>query len=124
MIFTPLNTAIAHAQRRPSVQAFERFIGDVVKSSGAHTQFKEHEQGYQLQIDVPGVAKEHLIIKVEDQVVRLETSPEAARKFNLSYELPVAIDPTTSQAKLDLGVLSLDLSKRKPLDRAATLNIQ
>ncbi len=124
MIFTPINTAIVQAQRRPSVQAFERFIGDVVKSSGAHTQFKEHEQGYQLQIDVPGVAKEHLIIKVEDQVVRLETSPDAARKYNLSYELPVAIDPTTSQAKLDLGVLSLELSKRKPLDRAATLSIQ
>jgi HSP20 family molecular chaperone IbpA len=124
MIFTPINTAIAQAQRRPSVQAFERFLGDVVKTAGAHTQFKEHELGYLLQIDVPGVAKEHLLIKVEDQVVRLETSPEAARKYNLSYELPVAIDPTSSQAKLELGVLSLELSKRKPVDRAAILNIQ
>lgn len=124
MIFTPINTAIAQAQRRPSVQAFERFLGDVVKTAGAHTKFKEHELGYLLQIDVPGVAKEHLLIKVEDQVVRLETSPEAARKYNLSYELPVAIDPTSSQAKLELGVLSLELSKRKPVDRAAILNIQ
>ena len=124
MIFTPINTAIAQAQRRPSVQAFERFLGDVVKSPGTHTQFKEHDLGYQLQIDVPGVAKEHLIIKVEDQVVRLETTAEAARKYNLIYELPVAIDPATSQAKLELGVLSMELSKRKPLDRATTLNIQ
>jgi len=124
MIFAPINTAIAQAQRRPSVQAFERFLGDVVKTSGAHTQFKEHELGFLLQIDVPGVAKEHLLIKVEDQVVRLETSPEATRKYNLSYELPVAIDPTSSQAKLELGVLSLELSKRKPVDRAAILNIQ
>jgi HSP20 family molecular chaperone IbpA len=38
--------------------------------------------------------------------------------------LPVAIDPTNSQAKLELGVLSLELSKRKPVDRAAVLNIQ
>ena len=96
----------------------------MVKSPGTHTQFKEHDLGYQLQIDVPGVAKEHLIIKVEDQVVRLETTAEAARKYNLSYELPVAIDPATSQAKLELGVLSMELSKRKPLDRATTLNIQ
>jgi HSP20 family protein len=124
MIFAPINTAIAQAHRRPSVQAFERFLGEVVKTSSTHTQFKEHELGYLLQVDLPGVAKEHLIIKVEDQVVRLETSPEAARKYSLSYELPVAIDPSASQAKLDLGVLSLELAKRKPEDKSTLLNIQ
>jgi len=41
----------------------------------------------------------------------------------LNFELPVAIDPVLSQAKLDNGVLNLVLTKKKPIDQVTLLNI-
>ena len=123
MLFTPLSVAINQAQKRPSVQAFERFLGDVVKTPSKISSFTESEASYALEIDVPGVSKEHLLVKIEEQIVRIETKAEAKRKYTLSFELPQAIDPVASQAKLEDGVLNLVLTKKKPVDNVAVLNV-
>jgi HSP20 family molecular chaperone IbpA len=106
------------------VQAFERFIGDVVKSPSKLNNVTENQNDYTLEIDVPGVSKSDLMIKIEDQIVRIETQAEAPRKYNLSFELPVAIDSAASQAKLENGVLQLILTKKQALSNVALLQIQ
>jgi HSP20 family protein len=123
MLFTPLSVTLNQVQKRPSIQAFERFLGDVVKAPTHVSSFTEAESTYTLEIDVPGVSKELLLIKIEEQIVRIESKPEAIRKYNLNFELPVAIDPVLSQAKLDNGVLNLVLTKKKPIDQVTLLNI-
>ena len=123
MLFTPLSVTLNQAQKRPSVQAFERFLGDVVKTPSKISSFTDSEASYALKIDVPGVSKEHLLVKIEEQIVRIETKAESKRKYALSFELPLAIDPAASQAKLEDGVLNLVLSKKKPVDNVAVLNV-
>jgi HSP20 family molecular chaperone IbpA len=123
MLFTPLSVTLNQAQKRPSVQAFERFLGDVVKTPSKISSFTDSEASYALEIDVPGVSKEHLLVKIEEQIVRIETKAESKRKYALSFELPLAIDPAASQAKLEDGVLNLVLSKKKPVDNVAVLNV-
>jgi HSP20 family molecular chaperone IbpA len=123
MLFTPLTVALNQAQKRPAVQAFERFLGDVVKAPSKISSFTEAEAAYTLEIDVPGVSKEHLLIKIDEQIIRVESKPEAKRKYNLSFELPIAIDPSSSQAKLEDGVLNLVLTKKKPIDQVAVLHV-
>jgi HSP20 family molecular chaperone IbpA len=124
MLFTPLSVSINPAQKRPSVQAFERFLGDVVKAPSKISNFTETATAYTLQMDVPGVSKTELLIKIEDQIVRLETQEQASRKYNLSFELPLAIDPSMSQAKLENGVLSLSLSKKQIASNVSVLEVQ
>jgi HSP20 family protein len=124
MLFAPLSVSISPSIKRPSIQSFERFLGEVVKGPTYLSNISESLNDYTLQIDIPGVAKNDLLIKIEDQIVRIDTQSEAPRKYNISFELPVAIDPSSSQAKLENGVLHLTLTKKQALSNAAMLQIQ
>jgi HSP20 family molecular chaperone IbpA len=48
---------------------------------------------------------------------------EAKRQFKAAYELPLDIDVTSSEAKLENGVLTLKLGKQVPVSQAAQLQI-
>lgn len=124
MLFAPLSVSISPSIRRPSLQTFERFLGEVVKGPTHLNNMSETPNDYALEIDIPGVAKSDLLIKIEDQIIRIDTQLEAPRKYNFSFKLPLAIDPTSSQAKLENGVLHLTLNKKQALSNAALLHIQ
>jgi HSP20 family molecular chaperone IbpA len=124
MLFAPLNTTMSLNQRRPSFQAFEKFLGDVVKSPSSVYSFKQTETGYNLQIDVPGVSKEQLQIQIEEQLVRIQTLPEVSRKYMFNFELPQVLDSTQCTAKLEHGVLNLTLTSKKPDVVSNTLTIE
>jgi HSP20 family protein len=49
--------------------------------------------------------------------------PKPKRQFKAAYELPLDIDVTASDAKLENGVLTLKLGKRVPVSQAAQLQI-
>jgi len=124
MLFAPLSVSISPSIRRPSAQTFESFLGEVVKGTTHLNNMSETPSDYTIEIDIPGVAKNDLLIKIEDQIVRIDTQSEAPRKYNFSFKLPLAIDPTSSQAKLENGVLHLTLTKKQALSNAALLHIQ
>jgi HSP20 family molecular chaperone IbpA len=124
MLFAPLNTTMNLNQRRTSFQAFEKFLGDVVKTPSSVYAFKQTETGYSLQIDVPGVSKEQLQIQIEDQLVKIQTLPEVSRQYNFNFELPQTLESTQCSAKLELGVLNLTLTSKKPAVVSNTLTIE
>jgi HSP20 family protein len=76
-----------------------------------------------LSLDVPGLAKEHLTIAIEGDVVRIESKADAPRSFKAAYQLAAEIDTATSQAKLEHGVLTLKLGKLVPVSRETVLAI-
>ena len=89
----------------------------------------ETELGYQVSIDLPGVAKEDVKITIEGRNVtvsartqRDESKKEGERliyrersssSFARAFTLPEEVDQESSQAKLENGVLSLTLSKKR-----------
>lgn len=99
----------------------------------APTQIKvdvtENDQGYTVQAEVPGVAKEDIHVSIDGNVVTLsaeikqtdtQTSDDkvlrSERYFGAvsrSFQLPADIDQATAKAKYDNGVLSLTLPKKK-----------
>ncbi|AEG91181.1 Hsp20/alpha crystallin family protein [Ramlibacter tataouinensis] len=100
--------------RQPGVLDFglERFLNDTYRHLGrAGYELQEDDKSWLLAIDVPGVAKEHLAVHVEGNMVRIETSREASRHFKAAYELPQEIDVDACEAKLENGVLMLRLAK-------------
>lgn len=102
---------------------------DVVESDAAFT----------LTVDVPGLAKEHVKVSVEGRTVAIEASrdePAAAAdgqrvlkrerrapRYARRLALPVDLDPATSVARVENGVLTLTLAKRVA-DGARTLTVQ
>jgi HSP20 family molecular chaperone IbpA len=56
-------------------------------------------------------------------VVRLETLAGAARQYKAAYELPLDIEVSASEAKLENGVLTLKLAKKLPESKLTQLAI-
>ena len=117
MLFAPITP-----YHRPQIQAFERFLGEVLRSPVQ--QSAQNETSYQLSIDMPGVSREQIRIDIDGAVVRIETLPDAPRQYRGVYELAQEIDPQASNAKLENGVLSLTLVKRQPISTAQRLQVE
>lgn len=112
--------------------SFDRFFG-ASGSDGAlrspSLDVAETEGGYQVSIDLPGVAKEDVKITIEGRHVTVsartqhdESKKEGERliyrersssSFARAFTLPEEVDQESSQAKLENGVLSLALSKKR-----------
>lgn len=129
MIFAPVTRRSAY---HPALHAvdnnLERFFRDAVftptaTSNAKACQFEQDETSYTLKLDVPGLAKEQLNIGIEASVVRIESLADAPRSLKVAYELPQDIDAATSEAKLELGVLTLKLVKKQPVSNVSSLTI-
>lgn len=77
-----------------------------------------------LAVDVPGLRRDQLQLRIEDNMVHLQSVEGAPRQVRRSWELPHEIDAAASCAKLDLGVLTLTLQRTKPVDKTVALNIE
>ena len=89
----------------------------------------ETATGYSVNLDLPGVAKNDVKIAIDGRRISIsaQTQHEEVRKdgerliyrersaasFARSFSLPEEIDQDASQAKLDNGVLSLTLAKKR-----------
>jgi HSP20 family molecular chaperone IbpA len=56
--------------------------------------------------------------------VRIETQKEARRQYKAAYELPEEIDADATVAKLENGVLTLQLAKKQPVDKSRKIAVQ
>lgn len=102
------------------------------------TDVVESEQGYQLQLDLPGVKREELDVQVDHETVtikgerKLSASPEAYHRverpygsFSRVFRLPEFVNTAAIEAKLIDGVLLLNLPRReetKPKQVAVQVN--
>ena len=88
----------------------------------------EDDKAYRVSVDMPGVAKEAVKVRIEGRRVHVETvTPETespadgsrllyrerrAARYARSFSLPQDIDQATSVARFENGVLMLNLVKR------------
>jgi HSP20 family protein len=113
--------------------SFERLAGFGTESEVAQRSpaldVAESERGYSVDLDLPGVAKDDIKIAIDGrrvsvsaQAQRDETRKDGERviyrerstaSFARTFALPEEIDQEASQAKLDNGVLSLTLAKKR-----------
>ncbi|WBY01458.1 Hsp20/alpha crystallin family protein [Ramlibacter tataouinensis] len=105
---------------------FERFVNEAFFGSGTAgaTKLEQDDKAWKLSLDLPGVAREDLSISIEGAVVRIETRPEAPRRYKAAYELPQEIDVAATRAKLENGVLTLTLAKQQPVSKARQVEVQ
>jgi HSP20 family protein len=89
----------------------------------------ESDQAYTVTLDLPGVAKSDVKVSIEGRRVQIEAQADktgrrnegdrvlvrerAVSSYARSFVLPVELDQERSTAKLDNGVLTLELAKRR-----------
>ena len=92
----------------------------------------ESDQAYTVTLDLPGVAKDDVKVSVEGRHVTIEARASknderkdgdrivyrerAVSSFARTFVLSAEVDQDRSSAKLDNGVLKLELAKRQPVD--------
>lgn len=106
--------------------------GEATGSRSPALDVTESERAYTVHVDLPGVAKGDVKIAIDGRRVNVEAAVRRNEEMNdgervvyrerlvgsyaRNFTLPQDIDQAESQAKLDSGVLTLTLTKR----RAAT----
>ena len=121
-----LATPIIRHVSRPDA-ALQRFLQSATQATqqalNADFQVTQTEDATVLAVDVPGLPREQLQLRIEENMVHLNSVEGAPRQVNRTWELPHQIDVAASSAKLDLGVLTLTLARQKPVDKKVTLDI-
>lgn len=126
MLFAPALRTRAYS---PSVRSFdrnfERFLNDAFFApSYTGPKVEQDESAWTITQDLPGIAREQLAIEIEGAIVRVQTVAEAKRQFKGAWELPEEIDADASEAKLEDGVLTLKLGKKKPVSNARRIDVK
>ena len=121
-----LATPIIRHVTRPdaSLQRFMQAATSAAQQLNGDFQVSQPDEATVLSIAVPGLSREQRQLRIEDTRVHRHSVEGAPRQVRRSWELPHEIDVPASSAKLDLGVLTLTLQRRKPVDKTVTLNIQ
>lgn len=89
----------------------------------------ESDQAYTVTLDLPGVAKGDVKVSIEGRRVQIQAQSgksderkegdrvlvreRAESRYARSFVLPVELDQERSTAKLDNGILTLELAKRR-----------
>ena len=122
MIFAPTVRSARFAPRAHD-RSLERFVNDAFSGAQRSLNVEQDDKTWTLTLDVPGLSRDDLTIGIEGAVVRIESKAEAKRQIKAAYELPQDIDVAASQAKLENGVLTLQLGKLVPVSNVAQLAI-
>ena len=136
----------------PAVKSFGGLVEDIFNHNGfsrflkddAHTNdfygayppvnITENKEGYQVDLQVPGLSKEDFKINLENKVLTIsaekaaETKDEnqkqlrrefSFRSFKRSFTLNEQVDAEKIQAKYENGILKLQLAKKEKVQDAA-----
>lgn len=132
MLLVPVSRHVspfARSLNRLFDDSFERAFGPDDGPRQPALDVTETEAGYGVTLDLPGVAKEDVQVSIDGRrvTVQAETRHSAEKvegervlyrersraSFARTFTLPQEIDQTESNARLENGVLTLQLNKRR-----------
>ena len=125
MLFAPALRTRAYVPARSFDRSFERFLNESFSQPVARgVKVEQNDEAWTISLDVPGVAREQLSIDVDGAVVRVATAKDAPRQYQAAYELPAEIDAAATTAKLENGVLTLALGRKKPVVTSRQIEVK
>ena len=126
MLFAPVaRTRATNPAFRSFDRSFERFVNEAFFTpASTGLKVEQDDKAWTVTLDMPGIAREDLLVNIEGSVVRIETKAEAARQYKAAYELPQDIDIEASDATLVNGVLVLKLTKKVPVSTARQITVK
>jgi HSP20 family molecular chaperone IbpA len=119
----PLRRRVYAQTGNSAAQFLDKALAAARGAGAQDPEITQDEKQFTLKLDVPGIAKEHLSIRIEGAIVRIESKDDAPRRYRAAYEFGQDIDSAASSASLENGVLSLTLAKVVPVSKVAELTI-
>jgi len=119
--------------KSPLTEAMDSFFANQAnqpnQGSGPATNIFENDKGFVLELAVPGVSKEAIILEIEQQMLMISTETkednkeaEQTKKYSLkefgygnfkkSFKLPKSVDIEKISANCENGILVVDLPKK------------
>lgn len=126
MFYAPaLRTRAFVPAARAFDRSFERFLNaPFFNGAPAGLKVEQNDEAWTVALDVPGVTREQLTIDVDGAVVRVQSVKDAPRQYQAAYELPADIDAEATSAKLENGVLTLTLAKKKAVVTSRQIEVK
>lgn len=99
--------------------ALDRFFNDCYPGHSSRAiELYEDEQNYYISIELPGVKREHVALNTEKNTLSVkaerkteEGKQQRAYQFERAFKLPEGIDQDHISAKLEDGILTVNLPK-------------
>ena len=132
MFLVPMNRSASDLVRnfdRLFDGSLDRYFAGASAARNPALDVAESEQAYTVTLDLPGVAKDNVKVSIEGRRVSIEAKSgktderkdgdrvlvreRAESSYARSFLLPVELDQEGSNAKLEHGVLTLELAKRR-----------
>jgi HSP20 family protein len=80
----------------------------------ANEDVKHEENNIVVTLDIPGVAKENVEIEFETNILTVTAKRDEEKTYNGKWKISQDVNAEKISAKLENGVLSLTLPKKKP----------
>jgi HSP20 family protein len=110
---------------KPRIQQFGNAAPQTQETAGGReplTDIIEEKDIVRVIVELPGVAKDDIQLRVEDHLLDIEVDTED-RKFYKQLELPCPVDQEHADATYKNGVLEIALKRVEPKKRGRTIKI-
>jgi HSP20 family molecular chaperone IbpA len=86
--------------------------------------YEERDKDIVFTIDMPGVAKKDIDIKVEPNSISVKAENGGKRKYNYSRKFKPSVDVDSAKATFKNGVLDISIKKTEVKDTGKSIKIQ
>ena len=86
--------------------------------------YEEREKDIVFTIDMPGVEKKDIDVKVEDHSITVKAENGGSRKYNYSRKFKPTVDINSAKATFKNGVLDISLTKTEEVSKGKSVKIQ
>ena len=128
-------------RRTPLMIPGESKEGELIRYRRPLTDLKETENEFILDLEMPGITKDDIDIKVTEDTIEIKAEKNFEKKeedesegyffrerkyqgFYRSIPLPTGIKPEETEAKFDNGVLEIIMKKTEEKEKALKVNVK
>ena len=108
----------------PQLETIQRNNVPQVRKHEGTMSYEERDKDIVFTIDMPGVAKKDIDIKVEDHSIRVKAENGGKRKYNYSRKFKPTVDIDSAKATFKNGVLDISLTKTEEVSKGKSVKIQ
>ena len=108
----------------PQLETIQRNTVPQVRKHEGTMSYEERDKDIVFTIDMPGVAKKDIDIKVEDHSIRVKAENGGKRKYNYSRKFKPTVDISSAKATFKNGVLDISLTKTEEVSKGKSVKIQ
>ncbi|HPA48706.1 MAG TPA: Hsp20/alpha crystallin family protein [Methanofastidiosum sp.] len=128
-------------RRSPLLIPGESKEGELMRYRRPLTDLKETENEFIMELEMPGITKDDIDIKVTEDTIEIKAEKKYEQKeedkekgyffqerkyqgFYRSIPLPAGIKPEETEAKFDNGILEITMKKTEEKEKALKVNVK